>query len=348
MSSHDATPPTSKRWATIRSGDEPGVIAGAAARLRAGEPVAFPTETVYGLGANAFDPVAVARIFAIKDRPSFDPLIVHIASAADLPGLVTDADAADRRVWTLMERFWPGPLTLVLAKRDVVPRIVTAGLATVGVRMPDHPLALALIREAGVPIAAPSANRFGGISPTRAEHVAHQLGDRIGLIVDGGPCRVGVESTVLMLAGGRAMLLRPGGLPLEAIEAAIGPVHVPSDDAARSMSPGRTTSHYAPAARLVLAAASATPASGGRRVGLLAASEPGRIEAEAVGGPFAAVAVLSHDGDPGEVAARLFDALHELDEAGLEEIVAQPVAEKGLGRAVMDRLRRAAAVRMIP
>lgn len=327
----------------IRSGHDPDVIADAAARVRAGELVAFPTETVYGLGANAFDAVAVARVFAIKDRPTFDPLIVHVAAPADLAALVRQDALADPRVVTLVEHFWPGPLTLVLAKRDVVPGIVTAGLGTVGVRMPDHPLAVALIREAGVPIAAPSANRFGGISPTRAEHVARQLGDRIGLIVDGGPCRVGVESTVLLLADGGAVLLRPGGVPHEAIEAVIGRVAIASDDLAPSLAPGRATSHYAPAARLVLVAADATPAADGRRIGLLAATDAGRREAEAVGGPFAAVEVLSPRGDPVESAARLFEALHALDAAGLDEIVAQPVPEDGLGRALMDRLRRAAA-----
>lgn len=338
----------SSRSKAIRSGDEPGVIADAAARLRAGEAVAFPTETVYGLGANALDPEAVARVFAIKDRPRFDPLIVHIADVAGLAGLVTDEAAADPRATALVQRFWPGPLTLVLAKRDVVPGIVTAGLDTVGVRMPDHSLALSLIRAAGVPIAAPSANPFGGISPTRAEHVADQLGDRIGLIVDGGPSRVGVESTVVLLTDGRASLLRPGGLPHEAIEAVIGPLEIPLDDALRSLSPGRATSHYAPAARLVIAEPGATPAALGRRLGLLAATDLGRVQAEAVGGPFAAVQVLSLDGDPVEVAARLFEALHALDGVGLDEIIAQPVPEVGLGRAVMDRLRRASAATMPP
>jgi len=327
----------------IRSGEEPAVIADAAARLRAGEAVAFPTETVYGLGANALDPQAVARVFAIKDRPRFDPLIVHIAAATELASLVTDASAADPRVAALVERFWPGPLTLVLAKRPIVPGIVTSGLETVGVRMPDHPVALELIRAAGVPIAAPSANRFGGISPTRAAHVERQLGDRVGLIVDGGPCRVGVESTVLLVDEGSPVLLRPGGVGLEAIEAVIGPVTVPHHDEAKALSPGRSASHYAPTARVVLASPDATPSSNGRRLGLLAATEEGRRAAERIGGPFAAVALLSREGDPVEMAARLFDALHELDATGVTEIVAQPVPEVGLGRAVMDRLRRAAA-----
>lgn len=332
----------------VRRGDDPEAIDEAVALLRSGEAVAFPTETVYGLGANALDPVAVARIFAIKDRPRFDPLIVHVASPDELRGLVTEEDAADPRVATLVERFWPGPLTLVLGKSDVVPGIVTAGLDTVGVRMPDHPVALALLRATGFPLAAPSANRFGGVSPTRAEHVAMQLAGRVRLVLDGGPSRVGVESTVLLLAGGRSTLLRPGGLPLEAIEDAIGRVQIPEAAEARSLSPGRASSHYAPRAPLVLAEPGATPRSEGRRVGLLAADDAGRATAESVGGPFAVVAVLSPTGDPVEAAARLFDALHELDALDLDGIVAQPVAEDGLGRAVMDRLRRAAAATMTP
>lgn len=330
----------------ILPGDDPAAIAEAAERIRSGEAVAFPTETVYGLGANALDPVAAARIFEIKARPAFDPLIVHLADPADLASVVRPDALADERVRDLAARFWPGPLTLVLPKREVIPGIVTAGLETVGVRVPDHPVARTLIAAAGVPIAAPSANRFGRVSPTRAEHVARQLGGRVGLILDGGPCRVGVESTVLLLAAGRAVLLRPGGLPVEAIEAVVGRVEVPPEGEARSLSPGRAASHYAPRATVVLAAPEATPrAHPGERLGLLAATDEGRRAAERVGGPFTAVEVLSPDGDPVETAARLFDALHALDAADLHRIVAQPVAEEGLGRAVMDRLRRAAAAR---
>ncbi len=187
----------------VLPGDDPAAVAEAAALLRTGELVAFPTETVYGLGANALDATAVARIFAAKERPSFDPLIVHLADAAELAAHVEPADAADPRVIRLAARFWPGPLTLVLGKQDHIPGIVTAGLRTVGIRVPDHPVALALIRAAGVPLAAPSANRFGRVSPTRASHVARGLRGRVGLVLDGGPCRVGVESTVILLAGGR-------------------------------------------------------------------------------------------------------------------------------------------------
>ena len=237
-----------------------------------------------------------------------------------------------------------GSPTLVLRKRPVIPGIVTAGLATVALRMPDHPVALDLIRAAGVPIAAPSANPFGRLSPTRAEHVCRQLGEAVALILDGGPCRVGVESTVVLLAEGRAALLRPGGLPVEALEAVVGPLESPASDEARSLSPGRAGVHYAPRSPIVIAAPhEPLIATHGERLGLLAADEAGRRLADELGGPFAAVEVLAEDGDPVVSAARLFDALHRLEEAGVERIVAQPVVEVGLGRAGSDRLRRAAA-----
>jgi len=327
----------------ILSGDDPAAIELAAARIVAGEPVAFPTETVYGLGANAIDPVAVARVFDVKERPSFDPLIVHVADPDGIAAHALPEDATDPRVGALVERFWPGPLTLVVRKQEHIPGIVTAGLETVGLRMPDHPVALALLRAAGVPIAAPSANRFGRVSPTRAQHVARQLGDRVGLILDGGPCRVGVESTVVLLAAGRAVLLRPGGLPAEAIEEVVGPLGRPGDAEMRALSPGRTGSHYAPQTPVVLVPASEPMRPrDGERLGLLASSDAGRLLAERAGGPFAAVETLSPSGDPVEAAARLFDALHALDDAGVDRIVAQPIRETGLGHAVMDRLRRAA------
>lgn len=336
-------------WVETRvlSGDSPAAVAEAAAALLAGDPVAFPTETVYGLGADALDPRAVARVFEAKERPRFDPLIVHLADAAEVGRYAIDEDAGDPRVARLAARFWPGPLTLVLRKRDAIPGIVTAGLDTVALRVPAHPVALALLRAAGVPVAAPSANRFGRVSPTRAEHVLRQLGGRVGIVLDGGPCRVGVESTVLLLAVGRAVLLRPGGLPVESIEEAVGPVERLADDApdAASLSPGRQASHYAPRATLRVVEPWPGPelaAAAGERVGLLAADATGLATAEAIGGPFAAVEVLSAGGDLTEAAARLFDALHRLDAAGLDRIVAQPVAEDRLGRAIMDRLRRAA------
>lgn len=332
--------------ARILSGDDPAAIDQAAVAIRAGQPVAFPTETVYGLGANALDPLAVARVFEAKQRPRFDPLIVHLASATDLGRYAEADDVADPRVERLAARFWPGPLTIVLRKRDLIPGIVTAGLDTVGIRVPDHPVALRLIAESGVPIAAPSANRFGGLSPTRAEHVRRQLGERIDLILDGGPCRVGVESTVLLLAGKRGLILRPGGLPVEAIESEIGPLEQarPRADRGPSLSPGRQLSHYAPTVPLeIIAPANPVGVRPGERVGLLAASEGGRRRAESRGEHFAAVEVPAPDGDLLALAAGLFEALHRLDDAGLDRMVAQPVREEGLGMAIMDRLRRAAA-----
>jgi len=334
----------------VLPGDDPAAIAEAAALLRTGRLVAFPTETVYGLGANALDAAAVARVFAAKERPSFDPLIVHLADASDLAAHAEADDAADPRVARLADRFWPGPLTLVLRRRPHIPGIVTAGLPTVGLRVPDHPVARALIRAAGVPVAAPSANRFGRVSPTRAAHVARGLGDRVDVVLDGGPCRVGVESTVVLLAEGRALLLRPGGLPAEAIEAEIGPLgSVAEDDPdAASLAPGRAGAHYAPGVVVEIVDPFDPPTSlalrarPGERLGLLAASAAGAAAALRTGGPFAVVQVLSEDGDPVAVAARLFDALHDLEAAGLDRILAQPVAPVGLGRAVMDRLGRAA------
>ncbi len=333
----------------ILPGDDPAAIHEAAGLIRAGGLVAFPTETVYGLGADALDATAVARIFAAKERPAFDPLIVHLADPADLARHVVPDDADDPRVTRLVARFWPGPLTLVLRRRTHIPGIVTAGLPTVGVRVPDHPVARALIRAAGVPVAAPSANRFGRVSPTRATHVARGLGARVRLVLDGGPCRVGVESTVLLLAEGRAVLLRPGGLPAEAIEAEIGPLHVlaDGDEGAAELAPGRRGSHYATTARLEIVdprgaqAEDRLRAAPGERLGLLAVSAAGATVAIRRGGPFVAVEILDQAADPIRVAARLFDALHDLDARQVDRIIAEPMAPFGLGRAVMDRLRRA-------
>ncbi|MCX6021204.1 MAG: L-threonylcarbamoyladenylate synthase, partial [Chloroflexi bacterium] len=232
---------------------DPEAIATAAAVLRRGGTVAFPTETVYGLGANALDPEAVERVFAAKGRPSYDPLIVHLASAADLPQVVRSVPEAAR---LLAAAFWPGPLSLVLPRAAVVPDIVTAGRDTVAVRVPAHPVALALIRAAGVPVAAPSANRFGHTSPTTAAHVLDDLDGRIDLALDGGPAAVGVESTVLDLSGDMPTLLRPGGVTLEQLRAVIGEVATSGNTAidahAAAPAPGMLASHYAPRAELRL------------------------------------------------------------------------------------------------
>ncbi|HUG89445.1 MAG TPA: L-threonylcarbamoyladenylate synthase [Planctomycetaceae bacterium] len=323
----------------------------AARLLRDGGLVAFPTETVYGLGANALSATAVARVFEAKERPRFDPLIVHVHEAAQIERL---APGVPDQARVLIERFWPGPLTLVLPKTDLVPDLVTSALPTVALRSPDHAIALELLRRAGVPVAAPSANLFGRLSPTEAAHVAEQLGDRIDYILDGGPCRVGVESTVLDVSREPATLLRPGGLPLEEIEAVIGPVALgdgrePGESGGRpTPSPGMLPHHYAPTTPLLVvaeiaadvqklaAAVSPGHAGGAPRVGLLSLTpeDPSR---------FAAVETLSPTGDLREAAAGFFAALRRLDQQQLELMIARPFPEEGLGRALNDRLRRAAA-----
>lgn len=303
--------------------------------LRAGGLVAFPTETVYGLGANAFDPEATARVFEVKARPSFDPLIVHLA---DAEGLSRVASTRDPRVQRLAARFWPGPLTLVLSRQARVPDIVTAGLDTVGVRVPAHPTARDLVRAAGTPVAAPSANPFGYVSPTTAAHVAELLGDRVDLILDGGPCPVGVESTIVSLVSDPPGLLRPGGVPPEEIEALLGgPLVRVTAPGERPLGPGQLSRHYATRTPLRILAGPAGPVSTVGRVGLLAWQ---RAPSE---GGYAVVEVLAPDGRAATAAARLFAALRRLDALGLDAIVAESCEERGLGHAIMDRLRRSAA-----
>jgi L-threonylcarbamoyladenylate synthase len=303
----------------------------AASLLREGKLVAFPTETVYGLGACALNPQAVARIFEVKERPLFDPLIVHVATL-EMAGEV--GEFLDPRALLLVKRFWPGPLTLVLPKRPTIPDIVTAGLPTVGVRMPAHPVALELIREAGVPVAAPSANLFGHLSPTTAAHVVKQIGDRIDLVLDGGQCPIGVESTVLELLE-EPVLLRPGGIPLEDLERVIGKIRIGSlKDSPRA--PGQLPFHYAPRVPLRIVPQEMPPPPG-FRVGLLAFQVVRHPEW------FVKVEILSSNGDLREAAANFFACLHRLEEAGLDLIFAEPVPEVGLGRAIMDRLRKAEA-----
>lgn len=300
--------------------------------IRQGGVVAFPTETVYGLGANALDAEAVARIYAVKNRPEFDPLIVHVAERSALDALVT---TIPETVATLMAHFWPGPLTVVLPKQDCVPDIVTAGLPTVAVRMPAHPVALALIRQAKVPIAAPSANLFGCISPTCAAHVRDQLGDAVNLIIDGGSCQVGVESTIVTFDRDSVVLLRHGGIALEAIADAVGEVQVATPHDNRPQSPGRLLRHYAPRTPLTLREL-AGPPSRGCKTGLLA------LQASPWDDRYAVTEILSPNGSLPEAATKLFAALRRLDGADLDCIEAIPVPEEGLGRAINDRLRRAA------
>lgn len=304
----------------------------AARLIREGELVAFPTETVYGLGGDATNERAVAKIFEAKGRPQFNPLISHVLDAGEARRLVQWSDVADK----LAARFWPGPLTLVLprAKGSPIALLATAGLDTAAIRAPAHPMAQALIRAAGRPIAGPSANRSGAVSPTRAEHVAESLGSRVKLILDGGPCEVGLESTVLDLTTAMPTLLRPGGATREAIEKAIGPVAlshaVPSGNAAHK-SPGQLASHYAPARPLRLNATSVTADEG-----LLAFGPQPPAGANQV-------LNLSVSGDLTEAAANLFAHLHALDQPANARIAVMPVPQTGLGLAINDRLRRAAA-----
>ncbi len=312
--------------------DAPGAIEEGARLLRGGGLVAFPTETVYGLGANALDSRAVARVFEVKARPSFDPLIVHLAEPRD----VAQVAVPDARAEVLARRFWPGPLSLVLPRRPVVPDLVTSGLETVAVRVPDHAAARALIGKAGTPVAAPSANPFGYVSPTTVEHVIVQRGVRVALVLDGGPCRVGLESTIISLLAGEPVLLRPGGVPREEIEEVLGQRIALATNADRPQSPGQLVRHYATRTPLQILQGSAGPAPVGR-LGLLALRE----NPQATG--YSAIEVLSPDGELGIAASNLFAALRRLDALSLDLLVAEPCREEGVGRAIMDRLRRCAA-----
>lgn len=305
----------------------------AAACLVAGGLVALPTETVYGLGGNALDPRAVARIFEAKQRPFFDPLIVHLADRSWLQRVAQNVSPLALR---LAEKFWPGPLTLVLPRTSAVPDLVTSGLDTVGVRVPDHPLTREVLRLADCPIAAPSANPFGRLSPTTAQHVAEQLGDRIDLILDGGPCRVGVESTIVRVEGDSLILLRPGGLPIEDLAPFASRIDRPMTvEEQLPTAPGMLPQHYAPRTPVRLWTAG-EPWPEGQRVGQLLLS--GTADPRA-----AACEVLSASGDLVEAAAGFFESLHRLDACGLDMILATPFPERGLGVALNDRLTRAAA-----
>ena len=350
----------------IRLDVSPAELLRAAEILAAGGIAAFPTETVYGLGAWAFNAGALARVFEVKGRPRFDPLIIHIDRVEGLeriadPGALSPARR--RLLENLVRALWPGPLTLVLPKRPAVPLLATAGLPTVAVRLPAHPAARELIRLSGEAaggtgaLAAPSANPFGRLSPTRAEHVIETLGDNIDAVVDGGPCSVGVESTVADLSGGVPRILRPGGISREALEAAAGeffasaaaPRNHPVSGDAAAPSPGMLKSHYAPLAPLFLHAPEELAVlprdeeagylffSGRNRDAWLsrAAAPPERRDR---------IMTLSEGGNTVEAAANLFDRLHRADRnPGLRRIHAETLPEEGLGAAVNDRLRRAAA-----
>jgi L-threonylcarbamoyladenylate synthase len=312
----------------------------AAEVLRAGGLAAFPTETVYGLGANAEDPAAVTRIFQVKGRPPSHPLIVHIGDAEHLGDWVADVPATAR---SLAERFWPGPLTLVLRRGRRVPLEATGGLDTVAVRVPDHPVALALLSAFGGGVTAPSANRFGSVSPTTADHVRAELGDAVDFVLDGGPCEVGVESTIVDATGETPGILRPGGVTREDLEAVLGyPIAVRSTSRVRV--PGQHPSHYAPRARVVLVEPEKVVAEAqraqelGRKVGVLV--PPSFADA-----PVKAHAVVTVPDSMAAYARGLYGFLRELDQQECDLIIASLPEDEGLGLAIANRLRRAAGPR---
>ncbi len=328
MTTDEPAPRTTRR---MMAG--PAATAHAASVLREGGLVAFPTETVYGLGADAGSDVAVAGIYAAKERPGFNPLIAHVADAGAAQGLaVFDADAL-----ALAQAFWPGPLTIVAPARAgcAVSLLARAGLDSVALRVPAHPVALAILREAGVPVAAPSANRSGRVSPTSADHVAADLDGRVDLIVDGGPCAVGVESTIVSCLGDGVRILRPGGVAREDIERVLGravdSASMTEENAPRA--PGMLASHYAPRAHV---RRDATSAMDGEAVldfgGQITSARGERLD-------------LSPRGDLAEAAANLFAFLRELDDSGARAIAVAPIPHEGLGAAINDRLARAAAPR---
>jgi L-threonylcarbamoyladenylate synthase len=337
---------------------DPAVIARAAAVLRRGGLVVFPTETVYGLGANALDEAAVAGIFAAKGRPAADPLIVHIAAAAQLDDVAAEIPPLARE---LAAAFWPGPLTLVLRRRAVVPLNVTAGRDTVAVRVPAHAVALALVAAAGVPVAAPSANLFTRPSPTQAGHALEDLAGRVDLILDGGPTPIGIESTVLDLTQERPALLRPGGISVEALRSYIPdlqfePAYVESHDQAPAQAaPGMLLKHYSPRARLTLFTgtpdrllarmrqAALAAIAAGRRVGVMAPDE----EAGAFAALGAEVAPLGPRDDLALIGRRIFAGMRDLDGRGVDVILVRGFAREGLGLAIWDRLVRAAEGQVI-
>ncbi|MGC9537558.1 L-threonylcarbamoyladenylate synthase [Streptomyces sp. UG1] len=321
---------------TARTSD----IEKAAGVLRAGGLVALPTETVYGLGANAEDPAAVSRIFQVKGRPPSHPLIVHLGGAEQLGDWVQDVPATAR---LLAKHFWPGPLTLVLRRGSRVPLEATGGLETVAVRVPDHPVALALLSAFGGGVTAPSANRFGSISPTTADHVRAELGDAVDFVLDGGPCEVGVESTIVDATEEIPCILRPGGVTREDLEVVLGcPLAVPSTSRVRV--PGQHPSHYAPRARVVLVEPEKVVAEAelaqelGHRVGVLLPPSFADV-------PVKAHAVVALPASMAAYARGLYGFLRDLDQQGCDLIVASVPAEEGLGLAIANRLRRAAGPR---
>ena len=302
--------------------------------LRQDNLIAIPTETVYGLAANAFSERAVEKIFAMKKRPLFNPLIVHISSAGYLEKVAQHIPPA---ALTLAKTFWPGPLTLVLEKQSVIPDLVSAGKDTVALRVPDHPLTLELLSKLDFPLAAPSANPFGSISPTHPEHVQAYFGEKLEVILDGGPCKKGIESTIIGFENEQPIIYRMGSLSLESIEKKVGPIQMQtkSDDAPAA--PGMLSRHYAPSTKTYLSdkVEQMITSFAGKRIGLLSFQEPIRNDS------IVHQEVLSPSGDMEEAARNLYSAMHRLDQIGLDVILAERMPDEGLGRVINDKLERA-------
>ena len=348
-----------KVWPINGIDPEPEIIQAAARIIKDGGLVAFPTETVYGLGANGLDGNAVKRIFAAKDRPADNPLILHIARIKEVFYLVKTVPL---KAQVLMELFWPGPLTLVLPKSAFIPPEVSAGLDTVAVRMPLHPVALALIRAAGVPLAAPSANRSGYPSPTRASHVRDDLDGRIEAILDAGPTGLGLESTVLDLSGENPVILRPGGVTREQLEEVLGPVKADRGGCGQEeipQAPGMKYTHYSPRAEVILIeGADAEPAkvwsraaravedytAQGKKVGLLLTDETWRLAAN-TGAAY--VRNLGSRTQLDKIAGAIYNELRKCDEAGVDIVLTETYGEEGLGAALMNRLLKSAGYKTI-
>lgn len=300
--------------------------------LQRGGLVAIPTETVYGLAANALDVTAVTRIFKAKNRPHFDPLIVHVSDADDV---LTYAESLPPQARTLMNAFWPGPLTILLPKKSIIPDLVTSGLDRVGLRSPDQSLTQSLLKELTFPLAAPSANPFGYISPTKASHVNDQLGDRVDYILDGGECSVGVESTIIGFEP-TPVVHRIGGLAVEQITKLIGDVQLRTSSGSNPHAPGQLDSHYAPRKPMFTGdIEKLLPQYSNQSVGVLS------FQQAFTGAAIHQQIILSPSGNVDEAAQRLFSAMRELDQSSVEVILAEWVPDEGLGRAINDRLRRA-------
>lgn len=303
--------------------------------LESGELVAIPTETVYGLAGNALDPTAVVKIFTVKDRPHFDPLIVHVSSLDQAKILV---ESIPEKATKLAHVFWPGPLTILLKKKAIIPDLVTAGMDTVGIRCPNHTLTQSLLQSLSFPLAAPSANPFGYVSPTQPSHVNDQLGSQINYILDGGVCQVGIESTIIGFENDETIVFRLGGLSLEAIEKEIGKVAVQLNSSSNPKAPGQLKSHYAPQKKVVIGnLPELVKKYASKKIAIIAFSK--KIETI---NPDHQI-VLSQSGSTEEAAQRLFSALRELDKKDFEIILTELVPESGLGKAINDRLHRAAA-----